>query len=292
VRAIHAELASQPDCWVEATGRARDLAHILPGPGERVLATGCGTSFYMAQAYARAREDGGFGDTDAFPASEISGRRSYDRVIALSRSGTTTEVLRALELLNGTPSLVVSAVEASPIVAAADEAVVLDFADEAAVVQTRFATSALAFLLTSVGHDLVAAAADARTALERALPEEAERAESFVFLGHGWTLGLANEAGLKMREAALAWSEAYPAFEYRHGPMSPAGPGTLVWPLGPIDQDLAEDVRSTGATVLPQELHPLAELVRVQRTAVALAEAGGLDPDRPPHLARSVVLPR
>jgi glucosamine 6-phosphate synthetase-like amidotransferase/phosphosugar isomerase protein len=34
----------------------------------------------------------------------------------------------------------------------------------------------------------------------------------------------------------------------------------------------------------------MAELVRVQRLAVALALARGLDPDHPRHLARSVVL--
>ena len=53
----------------------------------------------------------------------------------------------------------------------------------------------------------------------------------FVFLGRAWTVGLAREAALKVREAALAWSEAYPAMEYRHGPISVAGAGTVVWPL-------------------------------------------------------------
>jgi fructoselysine-6-P-deglycase FrlB-like protein len=35
----------------------------------------------------------------------------------------------------------------------------------------------------------------------------------------------------------------------------------------------------------------MAELVLVQRMAVELAEVHGLDPDRPKHLTRSVVLP-
>jgi fructoselysine-6-P-deglycase FrlB-like protein len=35
----------------------------------------------------------------------------------------------------------------------------------------------------------------------------------------------------------------------------------------------------------------MAELVLIQRMAVELAEARGLDPDRPKHLTRSVVLP-
>jgi glucosamine 6-phosphate synthetase-like amidotransferase/phosphosugar isomerase protein len=53
---------------------------------------------------------------------------------------------------------------------------------------------------------------------------------------------------------------------------------------------MEEDVRSTGASFVSSELHPLAELVRVQCLAVKLAEARGLDPDGPRHLARSVIL--
>jgi fructoselysine-6-P-deglycase FrlB-like protein len=292
VGAIQGELLTQPDCWVRAAERSGASDDLLPRIGERVLVIGCGTSFYMAQSYARAREDQGFGLTDAVVASEISGRRSYDRSIALSRSGTTTEVLRALESISdGSRTLVITAVEASPIVGAVDDAVVLEFADESAVVQTRFATSALAFLLTSVGHDLAAAVADARAALEGSIAKVPSDAYQYVFLGRGWSIGLANEAGLKMREAAQAWSEAYPALEYRHGPISTAGRGTVVWSLDPLDPDLAEEVESTGATIVSHGLHPMAELVMVQRLAVWLAEARGLNPDEPPHLTRSVVLP-
>jgi fructoselysine-6-P-deglycase FrlB-like protein len=111
-----------------------------------------------------------------------------------------------------------------------------------------------------------------------------------VFLGHRWTVGLASEAALKFREAGQAWAEAYPAMEYRHGPISVAGPGTLVWFVGDADADLVRDVRATGATVVARALDPMAELVALQRGAVALAEAKRLDPDNPQHLTRSVVL--
>jgi fructoselysine-6-P-deglycase FrlB-like protein len=115
--------------------------------------------------------------------------------------------------------------------------------------------------------------------------------DQFVFLGRGWTVGLAAEAALKFREAAGAWAEAYPAMEYRHGPISAAGPGTVVWWLGGAQPDLVTDVRATGAAVVVSDLDPMAELVTLQRAAVALAETRGLDPDRPQHLTRSVVLP-
>jgi fructoselysine-6-P-deglycase FrlB-like protein len=112
-----------------------------------------------------------------------------------------------------------------------------------------------------------------------------------VFLGHGWTVGLAHEGALKMREAAQAHTESYPAMEYRHGPLSLAGPHTLVWILGTPDPTVADDVATTGARVRTSGFDPMAELVLIQRSAVALAEAHGLDPDRPPHLSRSVMLP-
>jgi fructoselysine-6-P-deglycase FrlB-like protein len=101
---------------------------------------------------------------------------------------------------------------------------------------------------------------------------------------------LANEAALKLREAAQAWSESYPAMEYRHGPISLAGPTTAIWSLGNVDPAVLDDARTTGATVVRGLRDPMAELVSVHRTAVAFARAKGLDPDRPPHLTRSVVI--
>ena len=103
-------------------------------------------------------------------------------------------------------------------------------------------------------------------------------------------MGLAYEAALKLREAALAWSEAYPAMEYRHGPIALADGRTLVVPMGEIDPALAADIRATGATLLDAEAEPLASLVLAHRLAISLAHLRGLDPDNPRNLTRSVVL--
>ena len=178
----------------------------------------------------------------------------------------------------------------TPIEAAVDQAAVLDFADEQSVVQTRFATTALVFLFAALGLNAESAADDAEAALTAELPVDPEGVDRFVFLGRGWPVGLAAEAALKMKEAALAWAEAYPALEYRHGPIALATPGTVVWPLGEIERDLLGDVEATGAALVGGGRHPLAELVLVQRTAVALARARSLDPDNPRNLTRSVVL--
>ncbi|MEU0005818.1 sugar isomerase [Streptomyces sp. NPDC006314] len=288
---VEDELNSQPECWIRAaeeTGRHRDA---LPRPGERVAVVGCGTSYFMAQAVAALREGAGQGETDAFAASEFPHGRPYDRVLALTRSGTTTEVLHLLgELKGSTRTTAVTADPETPVMTAADDLVVLDFADERSVVQTRFATTALTLLRAHLGLHADTVVTDARTALSTPLPHELVACAQFTFLGRGWTVGLANEAGLKMREASLSWTEAYPAMEYRHGPISVTTEGTATWMLGEAPDGLAEQVRATGGLWVEGRLDPLAELVRVQRLAVAVAAARGLDPDQPRHLTRSVIL--
>ncbi|MFD6295776.1 SIS domain-containing protein [Streptomyces sp. NPDC060235] len=288
---VEDELSSQPECWIRAAEEAAGHGAALPAPGERVAIVGCGTSFFMAQAVAALREGSGQGETDAFAASEYPEGRRYDRVLALTRSGTTTEVLELLGRLRGhTRTTAVTADPHTPVMEAADDIVVLDFADERSVVQTRFATTALTLLRAHLGLHTDAVVADARTALEKPLPEGLVDCAQFTFLGRGWTVGLANEAGLKMREASLAWTEAYPAMEYRHGPISVSTRGTATWMFGEAPDGLAEQVRETGALWVGGGLDPLAELVRAQRLAVAVAAAKGLDPDQPRHLTRSVIL--
>ncbi|WP_328507885.1 SIS domain-containing protein [Streptomyces sp. NBC_00391] len=288
---VEDELNTQPECWTRVAAEAVEHTGILPVPGERVALVGCGTSYFMAQAAAVLRERSGQGETDAFAASEFPHGRAYDRVVALTRSGTTTEVLELLDALRGrTRTTAITADPQTPVMTATDDVVVLDFADEKSVVQTRFATTALTLLRAHLGLHTEAAVADARTALESPLPEGLADSGQFTFLGRGWTVGLANEAALKMREAALAWSEAYPAMEYRHGPISVTTRSTATWMLGEAPEGLAEQVRETGGTWVAGPLDPLAELVRAQRLAVAVATARGLDPDRPRHLTRSVIL--
>ncbi|MFI6654758.1 SIS domain-containing protein [Streptomyces sp. NPDC050523] len=288
---VEDELTSQPECWIRAAGEAERHREALPAPGERVAIVGCGTSYFMAQAAAVLREAAGQGETDAFAASEFPQGRPYDRVVALTRSGTTTEVLGLLAQLKGrTRTVAITADPDTPVMRAADDVVVLDFADERSVVQTRFATTALTLLRAHLGLHTDAVVDDGRTALATPLPEGLVACTQFTFLGRGWTVGLANEAGLKMREASLAWTESYPAMEYRHGPISITTEGTATWMLGDAPEGLSEQVRGTGGLWIAGGLDPLAELVRVHRLAVAVAAARDLDPDRPRHLTRSVIL--
>ena len=285
------EVASQPACWRRAGQLAADVAGVLPAVGERVAVAGCGTSWFMAQSYAAAREASGHGETDAFAASEMPVGRAYDRVVVLSRSGTTTEIVQLLERLRGeAPTVAITAVPGTPVAQAADAVIDLGFADEESVVQTRFATTELALLRANLGVDPGPAADAAERVLAAPLPVEMLAARQFTFLGTGWTYGLANEAALKLREAAGMWTEAYPAMEYRHGPVAVTGEGSIVWLFGTPPDGLGDEIAAAGGTAWFSEEDPLAELVRVQRVAVALARARGLDPDQPRNLARSVIL--
>ncbi|GAA4730601.1 SIS domain-containing protein [Phytohabitans rumicis] len=304
---VDAEIASQPECWRQAAALAAE-SDSLPHRGERVAVVGCGTSWFMAMAYASLRERAGHGETDAFQASEFPTTRSYDRIVAITRSGTTTEVLDLLGAVD-TRTVAIVGDPAAPAAELATHHVLMPFADERSVVQTRFATSALALLRAHLGEDLSPAAADAEVAVRAPLPVDPTGVEQVTFLGRGWTIGLAQEAALKCREAATFWAEAYPAMDYRHGPISIAAPGRVVWAFGEIPDGLAEDVTATGAAFVHcslgagggvsslgrwaagrKPLDPMADLILAQRFAVAIAVARGLDPDAPRHLTRSVVL--
>lgn len=294
-RHVSTEIADQPTAWARAAklGPTEDVRQALPERGQRVAVIGCGTSYFMAQSFAYLRERSGDGETDAFPASEFPTGRSYEALVALTRSGTTTEVLRLLESVQsetGPRTIAITADPSTPVVELADHHVILDFADEKSVVQTRFATTSLALWRAWLGEDLTAVVTQGQAALTDPLPRRALDSSQFTFLGSGMSVGIANEAALKLREASQSWTESYSAMEFRHGPISVVGRSSTVWIFGPPPPGLLEDLRATGAYVESSGLDPMADLIRAQRLAVALAEAKGLNPDEPRHLSRSVLL--
>jgi fructoselysine-6-P-deglycase FrlB-like protein len=295
------EIFSQPDCWSRAIEVAGSAGAALPGPGERVAAIGCGSSLNAARCYAALREAAGQGETDAFPASEVPVTRGYDRLVYISRTGTTTEVLDALHRApRDTPTTAITAAPEAALARAAGHVVLLDFADERSVVSSRFITSSIvllrAHLAAGPGVSPLAAAelralpAAAAGEVDRPLPPELTERTEFTFLGCGWAAAVAAEAALKLREASRTWAESYPAMEYRHGPISVSDENTVVWAIGEVPADLLADARRTGAAVIASGADPLVALIGAQRLAAALAERKGIDPDQPRALSRSVIL--
>jgi fructoselysine-6-P-deglycase FrlB-like protein len=287
---IAEEILDQPKAW----SRAADLARGMPGvlaADERVAVIGCGSSWHAAKAVAALRELSGQGETDAFPASEALLNRDYDRVVAISRSGATSEIRRALEMVRpGTKTVALVGDPLSPVAKRCDLVVDLSFADDRSVVQTRFVTTAVCFARTSLQLNADGLLTDAEAALSEPHPVDPRMVDRAVVLGQGWRVGLADAGALALRETAQVSAESYPAMEYRHGPIAAAGLGVVVWLLDQPPAKLTEDVEATGATVLTAKLDPLAELIRIQRLAVTLAERRNLDPDRPANLERAVVL--
>lgn len=296
---LAAEMATQPENWMAAADLAREYAALLPQPGERVALIGCGTSLYVSRVVAALRESAGLGETDAWPAGDPVLSRPYDRVIAISRSGTTTEVLDALNRLAGlrqkthanTRVTVITADMDTPIVDLGD-VIDLSAIDEQSVVQSRTATTVIAMLRWHLGHNLAEASEQAAAVLAEpdSAYDEARATEQISFVGMGWTFGLAEEAALKLKESTQSWTESYYMTEYRHGPISIAAPGRTVWAFGPLVPDFAEDVGATGVTLTGGDLDPLAELVRVHRLCLLRAADRGLDADLPRSLTRSVIL--
>jgi fructoselysine-6-P-deglycase FrlB-like protein len=285
------EIASQPECWAKAIGMAASAGSALPSPGERVAVIGCGSSLNVARCYAALREAAGHGETDAFPASEVPATRRYDRMVYVSRTGTTTEVLDALRRVPpGVRTTAIAADPDSPLVREAGAVVLLDFADERSVVSSRFITSSAVLLRAHLGADLHALPDAAARELARPLPPGLAHRTEFTFLGRGWAAAVADEAALKLREASRTWAESYPAMEYRHGPVSVSDENTVVWALGEVPADLLDDARRTGAMVIASSADPLVGLTGAQRLAAVLAAGKGIDPDQPRALSRSVIL--
>jgi glutamine---fructose-6-phosphate transaminase (isomerizing) len=286
------EIISQPALWELMRERAASDAGTVLGKG-RALVLGCGTSAFVAQAIAALREGAGRGETDWCFASEAPIRRSYRHVLAITRSATTTEVLETLERLprEGTRSAIVAVDSATSerLTGMVDSIVSLTEADEVSVVQTRFPTSVLTLVREALGVCPPDIADQARAALAVDLPD-LDGLSHFVFLGVGWTIGLAHEAALKVREMAQAWSESGPALDYRHGPIAVAGRHSLIMVFGEPPPGLALELRATGATVLISDFDPLAQLIVAQRIALALAHQRGCNPDQPNRLSRSVIL--
>lgn len=284
-----ADIASQPASWARAAELAADPG-VFAHPG-RIAVVGCGSSWCVAMVVASLRETLGFGETDAFAASEARLDRGYDRVVVISRSGMTTEVMQALRTVPAdTETVAIVGATPSPIADACATSVPLDFAAEASVVQTRFVTSTLAYARACLGADADAIARDGADALSAPLPIDPTRFTHHVFLGTGWCVGVAAAAALMTCESTGVWAESHAAMEYRHGPIAAAGASSVVWLVGPVPDGLADEIAATGATVVDPDLDPLAVLLQSQRVALELAAARGVNVDEPPNLSRAVVL--
>lgn len=280
------EIESQPQTWRSTLDRLASqcpgLRHFLSQTRfQQALMVGCGSTYYLAQTAAATFAHRTGLPTNALASSELwlfppPPLQAPVLLVAISRSGSTTETLQAVERFRSTchgAVLAVTCDASSPLARQADWALVAPDAQEQSVAQTRSFTSML--LITQA---LAALAADDQAALERLylLPAALEALlgrlgdlprrlgadpsiERWVFLGGGTFYGLANECALKVKEMSLTWAEAYHPLEFRHGPIATVDRHTLV-------------VALLSEAALGQEIEVLRDVHRLEGRTMALVE--------------------
>lgn len=287
-------------------------------PGKTVVVTGCGTSFFLAQSIAAAFNHNGR-NAIAVPGAEWARRmgdyladRTDISVIGLSRSGTTTETVQALEASRaaGIPTIGLSCEPDTTLLKVADVPVYLLTHDEEGIVMTVSASLMLLAGLRMAGVKL-GTTAQARAALEAAeaaVPLLKGRSH-FVYLGAGPLYGMATEGCLKLQEMSITFSQAFHPLEYRHGPISLIDEKSVVVVLYSADTTaeeakVAEEVQAKGAKVIglggPGDLSiPLAQigaaralelLPALQIIGERVANQKNIDTAEPRHLSKVVVL--
>lgn len=249
------EILSQARVWEQAyqvVEAERDALEALrrSGPNRQVFFTGCGSTYYLALAAAAHLRSIAHRRAEGVPASELwldgeSYLRPDDLLIAVSRSGTTTETLRAVEVYHSATQhspVTIGCHPESPLSRSGEINLVIPEGGEESMAQTR---SFAGMLVAAVGLNTRFAQRDDLTASLARLPSIGARVlnsakvlgkewggrlefDRTYFLGSGVRYGLACEASLKMKEMSLSHSEPFHFMEFRHGPKAMVTDSTLV----------------------------------------------------------------
>lgn len=333
------EIYSQPEVWMAAldvlNAQRANIAQLWQrGHYDHILFTGCGSTYFLSLAAASLLQELNGQTARALPASELwlSPVSSYARegktlLVAVSRSGSTTETVRACEAFkrDGRGDLVtLSCYPDQPLAQLGALNIVLPSGQEDSVVQTRaFSTLylgvvALAALwigdaalfdelagLPDAGRRLL----DNYSALAQSIGENMNF-DRFYFLGSSVRYGLACEYALKMKEMSLTHSEPFHFMEFRHGPMSMVTDSTAI--VGLVSEanraqemKVLAEMRERGARIvsvgerdvevafrssLSEAARSVLYLPFAQLIGYERSMAKGLDPDQPHNLTAVVKL--
>jgi glucosamine--fructose-6-phosphate aminotransferase (isomerizing) len=337
--ATYNEISSQPQAWqaaLDAVGRQAEALQQLWSKKDysQVVFTGCGSTYYLALAAAALFQEligqavrvSPAGELVMYPATTYSSGGPA-LLVAFSRSAATTETIQAAKNFRQSQSgdvLTITNYGDQPLAEMGTITIDIPEGQEESVAQTRsfasmyVAASALAALLA--GRDDLLQAMQGLPELGRNLIARYEafvqplgenlKLDRFYFLGSGPRYGLACEANLKMKEMTLTHSEPFHFLEFRHGPISMAGPTALV--IGLLSDSnhkheaaVLEDVRQLGGKTLtlgegdtditfnsqlPEAIRNVLYLPPLQLLAYYRALAKGLNPDRPNNLESVVRL--
>lgn len=243
--------------------------------------------------------------------------------LAISQSGRSPDLLATVSSLKQAGACVVALVNdtGSPLAGVADEVFGLGAGAERSVAATKSFIASLAAVARLVAewsdddplrlemHELPALLRKAWKLDWSALVAGLERVADLYVLGRGIGLGIAQEAALKLKETSQLHAEAFSTAELRHGPMALVRDGFPLLMFSQSDEtgigveETASAMATRGARVfvagaeaagtvlLPSIrctplLEPILQIQSFYRAANALALSRGLDPDRPPHLAK------
>jgi len=333
------EIRSQTKAWAQALEVVRSQKNEFlqiwhSHPGTKVLFTGCGSTHYLSWAAASLFQELTKRESRPIPAGElilypsvVYADKTPFILVAISRSGTTTETIVAVQQFKKTnrgPVIVITNYEDTPLVELADLSIVIPEGQENSVAQTRsfasmyMAATALAVVaagneglldqmkkLPIVGDQLI----KKYDGLARSLGENLHL-DRFYFLGSGPRYGLACETNLKMKEMTLTHSEPFHFFEFRHGPMSMVTNTTaIIGLLSSVkcnyEQSVLDEMQRLDACILslsesnadvafesdlPEEIRNVLYLPVLQLTAYYRSLAKGLNPDKPQNLTAVVHL--
>lgn len=341
------EILSQPDVWKQTladfeTQRAQFSdywqTHCVAQPIEQIIITGCGSTYYQSLIAATLLRANLQINVQARPASEIifypeqvftPNQRTL--LIAISRSAKTTETVGAVRLFKkrfpDQPSIAITCYPNRELEQVVDFTLLASAAHEESIAQTRSFASMLLLiesLITSITQTTTLESLPQNVQLQFEAYHtfaqqlgEANSIERFFFLGSSYRYGIACEGMLKMKEMALAYSEAFHVLEFRHGPMSMVTPQSLV--IGLITPESAShetavlrEMSERGAQVvaitparldLPESIHQVVfqsdlptwantilYLPFLQLLAYYRAMKNGQNPDVPANLSMVVTL--
>lgn len=245
---------------------------------DKLVYAACGSSYYLSQsaalsAWARL----GLPSASLAAGDLMLHHQAYRKLltgallIASTRSGSTSEVLLAMEKVRTvapTPVLAITCVENGEVAAAADLTLALPWAFDESVCQTRsvtnlYAANLLVIAILSNDEELLAGI---ERAIERgpafmARYEEAlagiarDEWHDVAVLADGELQGIAREGALAFSEIARVPGGCYHLLDVRHGPIVLIGPKTLVLAAltgdgAEYEQALIADLIRRGAKVV------------------------------------------
>jgi glutamine---fructose-6-phosphate transaminase (isomerizing) len=286
VRCSHTltEILSQPKIWGSCLRRLHDDAAFQTmrdkaDTRKSWLFIGCGTSFYLAEAAASCWTLLTGQAARAIPASELllfpqltALTTPNLQAVIISRSGRTSEAMRAAELLVQkymVATLGITCAPGSELAKTCEHTIILPDADENSMVMTRSFSSMLLSLL-QLGAE-VAADKTFPADLERATVALASRIhrwneqievfvsrhkfEDYIYLAQGPFFPIAREAALKVTEMSHSYAQAYHTLEFRHGPKAIVAPQTCITFLlsesgMQAESEVLQEMKELGGTII------------------------------------------